>query len=327
MGLFGGKTKTTTTVAPSAGVDQLLKQIANMTNNMDVGGYISHQLAGFNDAQTNALNNLSQNSALNQVAGMYGGRAGTGLDQMNTVNQMLQGIANNGVTGQGVNDFKSDMLNNQLNQNAITQGTNAGGAAASLGGGAAVRAANRANTNNIAALTNNSRGQDMQGLGAQTLFGNNAAALGNANLQGSIAGQNIGLGQNAASLSQQAMKNQLAAGGLQQAQSQAQMDNDWQNAMGAQQFDWNQLNNKLNVLNSLSPMAGYTTTGTSGGGVSPFQQLLGAGMTGLGIYGGLGGFASGNKQNNDGSYVNQWSNNGPGGGWLGSLSSLFGGGK
>lgn len=326
MGLFGGSAKTTTTVAPSAGVDKLLQQIASMTNNMDVGSYINHQLAGFNGAQNNALDALSQNTALNQVSGMYGGRAGQGINQMNDINQMLQGVANNGVTGQNVNDFKNNMLGSQLNQNAITQGTNAGGAVGSLGGGAAVRAANRANTGNIAALTNNSRGQQMQGLGAQTLLGNNAAALGNANLQGAIAGQNIGLGQSAASLGQQAMKNQLAAGGLQQSQSQAQMDNDWQNSMGAQQFDWNQLNNKLNVLNTLSPMAGYTTTGMNSAAPKG-QQMLGAGMTGLGIYGGLGGFAGGDAQRNDGSYINQWSNNGQGGGWLGSLSSLFGGGK
>lgn len=321
MGLFGGATKTTTTVKPSDNVADLLKQIASMTNNMDVGSYINHNVAGLNQTQNDALNALTNNSALNQVSGMYGGLTQQGINQYGDVNQMIQNAAGNGVTGQQVNDFTSGMLGNALNRNAISQGTSAGNAAASLGGGAAVRAANKTNSANIAALTNNNRQQSLNSLGANVLQGNNTAQLGAANLLGNIAQSNIGLGNQSAALSQNAMINALNAGNQQQAQTQREYTNDWQNALGSQQFDWNQLNNKLNVLNSISPMAGYTTTGVSPG-MSQGQQLLGAGLTALGTYGSLGGFTGTGNKNAQGQYTNQWFNKG-GTGALNGLSSLF----
>lgn len=321
MGLFGGASTTKTSVKPSDNVADLLKQIASMTNNMDVGSYINHDIAGLNSTQTDALNALTQNSALNKVAGMYGGLTQQGINQYGDANQLLQNIANNGVTGQQVNDFTSGMLGNALNKGAISQGTNAGNAAASLGGGAAVRAANKTNSANIAALTNNNRQQSLNNLGANVLQGNNTAQLGAANLLGNIANSNIGLGNQSAALSQTAMTNALNAGNQQQAQTQREYTNNWQNQMGAQQFDWNQLNNKLNVLNSISPMAGYTTTGVTPG-ISQGQQLLGAGISALGTYGSLGGFTGFNNKNAQGQYTNQWYNNG-GTGALNGLSSLF----
>ena len=333
MGLFGGATTTKTSVKPSDGVADLLKRIATMTNQMDVGSYINHDLAGLNSTQQGALDALTQNTALNQVAGMYGDRTQQGINQYGDVNSMLQNLAGNGVTGQDVKDFTSNMLGNQLNTSAINQGTSAGNAAASLGNGAAVRAANKTGANNIAAITNNNRQQSMNALGANVLQGNNTAQLGAANLLGNIANTNVGLGNQSAALNQTAMMNALGAGNQQQAQQQAQYTNDWQNAMGAQQFDWNQLNNKLNVLNELSPMAGYTSTGITPG-ISKSQQLVGAGMSALGTYGSLGGFTGAGNVLADGGgnailnsqgqkqYTNQWYNNG-GTGALNGLSNWF----
>lgn len=333
MSLFGGATTTTTSVKPSDNVSDLLKQIASMTNNMDVGDYINHNVAGLNQTQNNALSSLTNNTALNQVANMYGGLTQQGINQYGDTNSLLQNIANNGVTGQQVNDFTSGMLGSALNKGAISQGTNAGNAAASLGNGAAVRAANKTNSSNIAALTNNNRQQSLNSLGANVLQGNNTAQLGAANLLGNIANANVNLGNQSAGLTQTAMTNALNAGTQQQQQQQKEYTNDWQNAMGSQQFDWNQLNNKLNVLNSISPMAGYTTTGVSPG-MSTGQQLLGAGLSALGTYGSLGGFTgtgnyltdnSGNAiLNSQGQkqYTNQWYNQG-GTGALNGLSSLF----
>lgn len=333
MALFGGATTTKTSVKPSDNVANLLKQIATMTNQMDVGSYINHDLAGFNSTQQGALDALTNNTALNQVAGMYGDRTQQGINQYGDVNSMLQNLANSPVTGQNVNDFTSSMLGNKLNQTAINQGTSAGNAAASLGGGAAVRAANKTGANNIAALTNNSRQQSLNAMGANVLQGNNSAQLGAANLLGNIANSNIGLGNQSAALNQTAMMNALGAGNQQQAQTQNEYNNDWQNALGAQQFDWNQLNNKLNVLNSLSPMAGYTTTGVTPG-ISQGQQLLGAGISALSTYGSLGGFTgAGNVLADNGGnailnskgqqqYTNQWYNNG-GTGALNGLTNWF----
>lgn len=321
MGLFGGATTTTQSVKPSSGVADLLKQIANMTNNMDVGSYINHNVAGLNSTQNDALSSLTNNTALNQVANMYGGLTQQGIGQYGDANQILQNVANNGVTGSNVNDFTSGMLGNALNKNAVTQGISSGNAAGSLGGGAAVRAANRANTNNISALTNNSRQQSLNSLGANVLQGNNTSQLGAAGLLGNIANANVNLGNQSAALSQTAMTNALNAGNKQQAQTQKEYTNDWQNQMGAQQFDWNQLNNKLNVLNSLSPMAGYTISGVTPG-ASQGQQLLGAGISALGTYGSLGGFTGTGNKNAQGQYTNQWYNQG-GTGALNGLSSLF----
>lgn len=333
MGLFGGATTTKTSVKPSDGVADLLKRIATMTNQMDVGSYINHDLAGLNSTQQGALDALTQNTALNQVAGMYGDRTQQGINQYGDVNSMLQNLADNPVTGQSVKDFTSGMLGNQLNQSAINQGTNAGNAAASLGNGAAVRAANKTGANNIAAITNNNRQQSMNALGANVLQGNNSAQLGAANLLGNIANANVGLGNQSAALTQQSMMNALGAGNQQQAQTQNEYNNNWQNAMGAQQFDWNQLNNKLNVLNELSPMAGYTTTGISPG-ISKAQQLVGAGLSGLGTYGSLGGFSGTGNFLTDGGgnallngqgqkqYTNQWFNQG-GTGALNGMSNWF----
>lgn len=319
MGLFGGAANTKTSVKPSQGVDDLLRQIANMTNNMDVGSYINHQVAGLNDTQRNALDSLTNNSALNQVSNMYGGLTQQGINQYGDANQLLQSIAGGGVTGNDVNNFTSSMLGNQLNNKAISQGTNAGNAAASLGGGAAVRAANRANTNNINAITNNTRQQSLNGLGANVLQGNNAATLSSAGLLSGIANSNINLGNQSASLSQNAMMNALNAGNQMQNQTQKEYQNNWQNQMGAQQFDWNQLNNKLNVLNSLSPMAGYEMSGSTPG-MSQGQQLLGATLSGIGTYGSLGGFSGTGNTNSAGKYTNQWFNQGG----TGALNGLFG---
>lgn len=324
MGLFGGATTTKTSVKPSDNVADLLKRIATMTNQMDVGSYINHDVAGLNSTQQGALDALTQNTALNQVAGMYGDRTQQGINQYGDVNSMLQNLAGNGVTGQDVKDFTGNMLGSQLNTNAINQGTSAGNAAASLGNGAAVRAANKTGANNIAAITNNNRQQSMNALGANVLQGNNTAQLGAANLLGNIANANVGLGNQSAALTQQSMMNALGAGNQQQAQTQNEYNNDWQNALGAQQFDWNQLNNKLNVLNELSPMAGYSTTGISPG-ISKSQQMLGAGISALGTYGSLGGFTGagntvGTGQNKQ--YTNQWYNNG-GTGALNGLGNWF----
>lgn len=321
MGLFGGAAKTTTSVKPSDNVANLLKQIATMTNNMDVGSYINHNVAGLNQTQNDALSALTNNSALNQVANMYGGLTQQGINQYGDVNQMLQNTANNGVTGQQVNDFTSGILGSALNKGAISQGTNAGNAAASLGNGAAVRAANKTNGANIAAITNNNRQQSANNMAANVLQGNNTAQLGAANLLGNIANSNINLGNQSASLNQSAMLNALNAGNQQQQQTQNEYTNNWQNQMGAQQFDWNQLNNKLNVLNSISPMAGYTTTGATPA-ASTGQQLLGAGITALGTYGSLGGFTGTGNVNKAGQYTNQWYNQG-GTGALNGLSNLF----
>lgn len=317
MGLFGGKSSSKTEVKPDSRVEKLLKGIADTTNNMDMGSYIQHQYAGLNDNQNAALQGLSNNFDLNQVQQMLSGRTQQGLGQLGNSNDQLNQVLNNNVGASDVRGFGNDIMGSGTAKIANQQAANKGGLSA-LGNSGALRAANRNNVQNNAAMTNLGREQQARNMGINTMMGNNQASIANANMGSNIAGANLGLGMQGMQAGQQATQNQLNAGNLMQQQAQAEANNNWQNAMGAQQFDWNNLNNKLNVLNSLSPMAGYTAENTKAA-ISPFQQALGAGMTGLGIYGSMGGFQSGNALSsgkvggtgaNTPVYANQFSNQG-----------------
>lgn len=336
MGLFGGAAQTKTTVKPDGRVDALLRKIAQQSKeNSDSQNFVNHDMAQMGNDYKGALSQLAASPELQQAAQALSTQTGAGLDNLASANKGYSGSANNKITASGVQDFKNKMTGaGSLSSQSVSQGTGAGGAISNLGGSAALRSSGRANTNNINATTQNSRGQQMQGMGTNTGLNNNAYTNSVAGLQSGLAGNQLALGAQGVGLGQQAIQNQLNAGNIQQQYDQAQNNNDWQNAQGSQMFDWNKVNNQLNVLNGISPMAGYTSTNST---AAPSQgnQLFGAGLSALGTYGSLGGFSGANalssgQQGGTGAnspvYKNQWSNSG-GTGMFNQMGSLFGAGS
>lgn len=327
MGLFGGSAKTTTTVRPAWQTEQILRDVASRSAaNQADQRFVNHQFANMSPEYQGALSQLAASPELQQAAGILTGRTDAGLSNLSAANQAYQNIIGSPITAQQARDFSSTMTSpSSLSARTIGQGTSAGGAVRGLGGSAALRSAGRFNTGNIQAQMANTRGQQMTGMGASTLLGNQGYAQDLAGLQGRMAGTNLGLGAEGVQLGQQATMNQLQAGNIQQAYNQAQNQNTWQNQMGQQQFAWNQLNNRLNVLNQLSPMAGYTQTST-GAAPSTGSQLFGAGLAALGTYGKLGGFQGSGAQDLQGNYLNKWYNQG-GTGAFNTVGNWFGGAK
>ena len=317
MSLFGSSAKSKVTVAPSSQVDALLRQIVSNTQGMNNGQFVGREMAGFNQNQSAALSGLANSDIQKQLAALYTPRTQQGLDQMNTLAQRYQSMANGGgVTGQDVNDYSKT-----LNNSALAQATGKAASNVSLGNGSDSGSLRRASAQGAAlasANTNLSRSIDGKNMGINNLQNNEAFQRGILGAQTGLAGQNLNLGAQGVQATQQAIQNQLLAGNLQQQQDQTQANLNWENAIGNQQFGWNQLNNQLNVLNSVSPMAGYTIKNAQPG-VSQGQQLLGAGVTGLGIAGRLGAFTP-NAQTQ-----NAWNSYNASGGQSGMAGPMIGG--
>lgn len=317
MSLFGSSAKSKVTVAPSSQVDALLRQIVSNAQGMNNGQFVGREMAGFNQNQNAALSGLANSDVQKQLAALYTPRTQQGLDQMNTLAQRYQSMANGGgVTGQAVNDYSKS-----LNNSALAQATGKAASNVSLGNGSDSGSLRRASAQGAAlasANTNLSRSIDGKNMGINNLQNNEAFQRGILGAQTGLAGQNLNLGAQGVQATQQAIQNQLLAGNLQQQQDQTQANLNWENAIGNQQFGWNQLNNQLNVLNSVSPMAGYTIKNAQPG-VSQGQQLLGAGMTGLGIAGRLGAFTP-NAQTQ-----NAWNSYNASGGQSGMAGPMIGG--
>lgn len=317
MSLFGSSAKSKVTVAPSSQVDALLRQIVSNAQGMNNGQFVGREMAGFNQNQSAALSGLANSDVQKQLATLYTPRTQQGLDQMNTLAQRYQSMANgSGVTGQAVNDYSKS-----LNNSALAQATGKAASNVSLGNGSDSGSLRRASAQGAAlasANTNLSRSIDGKNMGINNLQNNEAFQRGILGAQTGLAGQNLNLGAQGVQATQQAIQNQLLAGNLQQQQDQTQANLNWENAIGNQQFGWNQLNNQLNVLNSVSPMAGYTIKNAQPG-VSQGQQLLGAGVTGLGIAGRLGAFTP-NAQTQ-----NAWNSYNASGGQSGMAGPMIGG--
>lgn len=317
MSLFGSSAKSKVTVAPSSQVDALLRQIVSNAQGMNNGQFIGREMAGFNQNQSAALSGLANSDVQKQLAALYTPRTQQGLDQMNTLAQRYQSMANGGgVTSQAVNDYSK-----ALNNSALAQATGKAASNVSLGNGSDSGSLRRASAQGAAlasANTNLSRSIDGKSMGINNLQNNEAFQRGILGAQTGLAGQNLNLGAQGVQATQQAIQNQLLAGNLQQQQDQTQANLNWENAIGNQQFGWNQLNNQLNVLNSVSPMAGYTIKNAQPG-VSQGQQLLGAGVTGLGIAGRLGAFTP-NAQTQ-----NAWNSYNASGGQSGMAGPMIGG--
>lgn len=295
MGLFGGSTKTKTEVKPSKQVSSILQDVATRSNNLASNmKFTPYELAQMTPAQQGALAQLAASPELQQASALLSGQTQQGLDTLSRSSDLYRQLAGSGVGAQDVNSFRNSLTGaDSLSSRATAQGTNAAGASRNLGNSAALRSANRFNTANTNALMQNQRGQQAAGIGASTLLGNLGYGQNVAGLQANLGSDSLRLGAQGVQMGQQAIQNQLNAGNQQQQYNQLQNNVAWQNAMGQNMFDWNKINNQLNVLNTISPMAGYSATGTTPN-ISKFQQLAGAGLTGIGVAGRLGAFSSAN---------------------------------
>lgn len=323
MSLMGSPASSKVTVRPNSQVSAILQQIVKDAQNMGAKdqGFISQQLAGFNQNQDAALRNLASSGVLNQVADMYTPRTQMGLDQLSGLAQQYQSMLDGGsnqLNAQNVNNFRDT-----LNSSNLAQRTGKAAANVSLGNGSdsgSLRRASAQGANLNSANTNLSRAVEGQNIGINSLLGNAAFQRGVLGAQAGLANQNLNLGAQGVNATQKAIQNKLMAGNLQQQQDQLQANLNWENAIGQNQYAWNQLNNQLNVLNSVSPMAGYTIKNAAPG-VDYGSQLLGAGMTGLGIAGRLGAFTP-NQQTQ-----NAWNSYNATGGQSGMAGPMIGGGN
>lgn len=325
MGLFGSAAKTKTTVKPAPQVEAILRDVVSRSNNIDQQ-FIEHQFAQMTPQQQQAVNTLAQSGNLRQAAGALSPRLTQGIQQITDINKNLQSVVNTPIT-----------VNQALQQsNALRGGTyqSVAGSAASAGGvankfGAAGRAAARRGASQQSARS--ALNPSFTNTAINALNANKQADLSTASLASNIAGNNQNLGMQGIQLNQQALQNQLNAGNFMQSYQNAMNTNNFQNANAKALFPWEKINNQLNVLNAVSPMAGYTQT--SKGAATPVgQQIASAGMAGLSIYGKLGGFSGADEKSISGydqsgkptySYDNQWSNSG-GTGLVNQVGNWFG---
>lgn len=318
MGLFGGSTSTTTTVRPSDQVNNLLQQIVSGAQGMQGQQFIDQRLAGLSQNQQAALQQMIQSSALNQINDMYSPRTQQGLNQMESISANLKNLSNIPIGAADVRAYQGQLQNSALAKATAGAPSNVSLGTANANG--SLRRAGAVGAQRQSALTNLNRQQNAANIGINNLLSGQSFQRGLLGTQSGLAGQNISLGAQGTQAGQQAIQNKLSAGNIQQQQNQRQADLDWQNQIGRQQFGWNQLNNQLNILNQVSPMAGYTMTGSTPG-QSRGQQLLGAGITGLGIAGRLGAFSPSQQE------TNAWNSYNNSGGQSGMNGPMIGGGN
>lgn len=320
MGLFGGGSQSTTVkVRPDQRVEDILKNIVSQAGTMTNGQqFIQQQLAGLTPTQQAALQNMIGSGTLNQINNTYSPLTQQGLGQMESISNNLKQLSNSSIGAQDVKDYQSSLQNS-----ALAKATAAAPSNVSLGNGQAsdsLRRSGAVGAQRTSALTNLNRQQNAANMGIANLQAGQNFQRGILGTQSGLAGRNLSLGASGTQAGQQAIQNQLNAGNIMQQQQNAQNNMDWQNQLGSQMFGWNQLNNQLNVLNQVSPMAGYTLKNAAPG-MSTGQQLLGAGITGLGIAGRLGAFSPSAQEQN------AWNSYNATGGQAGMAGPMIGGGN
>lgn len=298
MALFGGGSKKTTSEMTRPDyINDYINQLVNQMNGTSSGDYIYRENVGFNQNQQDALNNLAQSGALGGLSSQYLDAAQNGLGYLDQANAGYQNLANAGpITADQIGALAGQLYDDEAVQAAIaanneqTQQDLARGALPQLSQqyagqqGSGARMAKQFAQNDALA--------QMQGTATNITNSAYDAALNQAqnilsgnkqNQAGALNGlTNIGtgmsnLGQQAGQLSQQQMMNQWGAGLQQQQQSQADLNNNYQNAMNAANWGWQDINNQLGAAGIFNGALGQkTTTKTSGGG----GGFLGGAMSG-----------------------------------------------
>lgn len=337
LGLFGSKPqKTTTTSKPAPEVEALLKKIVSQTENEDLGEYIQHQFAEFTPDEKQSIQKLADSGQLRQASAALAPRMLQGLDQMASVNKQYGDLSNKGISADEILANKNTLqkgLYSRVQQNAATQGSSL---ASRLGGdSSAARAAARRGVSQQQAM--NALNPNLTNASISLAQGQRSNKFDYANMRNNIAQGNIGLGQTGLDLGNQATQNQLAVGNMMQSYQNAKNQNTWQNQIGAAQFPFENTSRKLQVLDAVSPMAGYTTTNTAAA-PSTASQIGGLALQGLSLYGKMGGFESGDASTQTGwlgtganavpiTTMNNKLNNAAGTGLFNRMGWTYGGSK
>lgn len=300
MGLFGGGSSTTTSKMTRPDyIQNMINSLTNQVNNTTNGSYVNQQYAGLNQTQQDALNQLINSDQLNSLSGQLISGGQSGLDTLNSAYSQLQNLASNGaITSDQINNLAGQLYDKNsvqaaidatnygtkqnLAENTLTniaQQTMQGGA----GGSAARLAKDNAKTAALSQMQNDSSNITNQAY-------NNAVSQANSILSGNRQNQYSALGalaQNGSSMAglantgaqmaNQANNNALAAGNIMQQNTQNSLNNNYNNAINNQNYDWSQIQNLINASSVLNGAQGMTTkTTTSGGG----SGMLGGAMSG-----------------------------------------------
>lgn len=311
MGLFGSKPKTTTEVKPDSRVEAILRGVVTDTMNMPEQEYINKMMAQLSPQEKGILSNVAASGDLRQAANAMSPALGQGLQQITDNNAHYQSVVNNPIS---VNQVLQDkqLLQNGLQATATNQGLSATNA---LGrDSAASRRASKINSRTI--LANQKISPEMGNLSISQANQNHRNTIQTAGSLNDIANSNVSRGLQGVELQDKAVQNQLNVGNINQTLSNQQNAIDYQNANGAAMFPWQNINNRLNIMNTVSGMAGYKTQGV-GAGVPVGKQLAGAAISGLGIAGRLGAFES--TPENVSNAWDSYDANGGQGGMMGAM--------
>lgn len=298
MGLFGGGGgKTTSSMSRPDYINDYINQLMQQMNNTSSGDYVNQEYSGLNETQQQALNDLFNSNALGALSSQYLGAAQNGLGYMDSANQGFQNLMNSGqITGDQIGALAGQLYDDAAVQDAITannevvqqdlarnalptlsqQYAGQQGSGARMAKSFAQGDALNTMQGNATQITNNAYDSALNQ--AQSILSGNrqnqAAAL--SGLAG-IGTNMSGLGQQAGQLAQQQMQNQWAAGAQQQQDQQNALNNAYQNAINANNWGWQDINNQLNAANIFNSALGQKTTTTTSGGGGGF---LGGAMSG-----------------------------------------------
>ncbi|MCK7383349.1 hypothetical protein [Enterobacter cloacae] len=279
MASFFGKASTkTTTVSPDPRVASMLKGILEDARGIDDFDFINHEAATMTPEERASIQDYAQSGNLQAIGGALSPRLMQGIEQATKLNDVYENAATDNITANDVLK-NSNALRNGIYNTVQQTAQSAGNVAGRLGSGAARAAARRGTTQLNArnaldpSLTN--RAIDMG-------INNQRNTLAVADMQGNIASRNQALGMTGINANDQATRNQLAAGNIMQGYQNALNLNNQANHQGANDFIWNKIAQKQNILGNVSGMAGYKVI-EKGDAVSQDRQLLGAGIAGLGI--------------------------------------------
>ena len=262
--------------------------------------WIDKEVADLTPEMQQAVKDMLNSDQLKQTIGNITQAGQQGLSGIGQASGMLGGLAQQGVTGEGINKlaqelYDSDLVKSQkeslgkdlehglnkrvqgINQQAAGTG-NMGSSRAGVAEGVATGETADAYASGAAGIENAARTSAYsQALG--TLQGNQSTALGAAGALGQLGLGSGGMMAGVGGLQNQVLQNQLTGAGILQGQQQNVANNNWFNATGQQNMGWDMLGKLTGIAGGIGGMGGTSTSTQSQGKGSLFNQVLGAGAT------------------------------------------------
>ena len=295
-------------------LENILNQADKLFN--ESGGinqeWINKEIADLSPEMQGMINQAISDPRFNELASNMNQAASQGAGGLAQGQGMLGGLAQQGVTGQNINDlaaelYDSDLVKSQtdilssnvqdslakanqgINQRATSSG-NMGSSRAGIAEGVAAGEAADAMAQGSAAIQNQAR-QQAYGQALGTLQGNQNTALGAAGQLTNSGLGSLGVMGNLGNMYMNQTQQGLGAAGILQGHLQNQANNNWFNAQGAQNQGWNNLNKYAGLVGAIGGMGGTSnTTGTqtSSSKTGFGNMLLGGLSTAGGLMSGLG---------------------------------------